>query len=443
MAINQLEATKYLYTGIFADEKVLQFLELLQSLGDQCLQELHQVAIDKAYGGKPAHLLLPSELNPSSAYGMAFHTGLQTIRNWGTEVLQQEVERMRKQCPYIDDLYRYTVARYLQEIYRHERPQTISIDVPPLRDFLHQFYIQLGSNPLTKNLKYFTTFGVEKKSLMMDAIRLALFRLLEKQIDFQTTTVPLGGHAFPPPSARPTRSAEKPLRPWNDAVMPEIPPTPVPPTPGMPKTPRRESPPPIKAASASKHKKEGPTLEEMMEEMKLAAKRPESSSKRQEKRQESSSKRSKNIPDPDDTAPELELKRPESSSKRPESSSKRPQSSTRAKRNDTSPDMSPRLVELSQKTQELETKRAESSTKHSIPSPPHLKTPIPSVSKKIEPTDVTEDKKEVTEDSQTRTIHIDVETVPIPSNKSTRSSRKKTPRTELFDADFDHDLFKK
>ena len=407
MAINQLEATKYLYTGIFADEKVLQFLELLQNLGDQCLQELHQVAIDKVYGGKPAHLLLPSELNPTSAYGMAFQTGLLTIRNWGTEVLQQEVDRLRKQCPYIDDLYRYTVARYLQEIYRHERPQTISIDVPALREFLHQFYIQLGSNPLTKNLKYFTTFGVEKKSLMMDSIRLALFRLLEKQIDFQTTATPLGQQH---PSLSSSSSSRPPLRPWYQTTSdnprtPQIPPTPVPPTPtpAQPKTPRRESKPHVaKKATPS------PSLDEMLEEMKLATRqKPISSSKRE-------------------ASPPSPPPPPKSSHKR--DSSGKPQ----------------------QKPERL-------------PSPPHLATPLPSGSggrearkKKETAAAVPETIPEIpllsnaepdTSDLQTRTINIDVEkveqTLPIPSTKSARSARKKPEKTQLFDEDLDQDESKK
>jgi len=224
---DKLEATKYLYVGIFADEKALQFLELLQALSDQCLQELHQVAMDKAFPkGRQPGMFVPSEMSANSPYGLAFHAGLQTIRNyWSPSVIQQEVDRLKSKCPYIEDLYKYTVVRYLQEVYRYERPQTISVTVPPLADFIHRFYIQIANNPLTKNLKYFTTFGLEKKTMMMDSVRGALFQILENQIDYQTS-LKLDSRVPPPFPQTPVKATTTPLRPWSFTPA-AAPPTPV------------------------------------------------------------------------------------------------------------------------------------------------------------------------------------------------------------------------
>jgi hypothetical protein len=226
-----MEATKYLHVGIFADEKVLQFLELLQALSDQCLQELHQVAVEKAYGGasRPHHPLIPSESNPASPYGIAFLAGLHTIRNWSSAVLQEEADRLRKHCPYIEDLYRYTVGRYLQELYKHEKPQTIDINVPLLRTFLYAYYVEIGANTITRTLRYFNTFGVEKKSLVMDCIRGALHKVLESQIDYQTTlqfhNTRVGGNTQDaqfagPDQYKPSAVKSKPLRPWSSTPIP-------------------------------------------------------------------------------------------------------------------------------------------------------------------------------------------------------------------------------
>jgi len=182
MATVKEDGARYLYVGIFTDEKVLQFTQLLESLSDQCFQELHQIAAQKV-----GLRSMPSEMPTSSPYGLAFLTGLGAIQNWNSVILQQQVDELKLKWPYLDDLFRYTVVRYLQEVYSREKPQTIKINVPPLRDFVHQFYIQVANNPLTRNLKYFSTFGMEKKNMIIDAIRSALFHILEHQIDYNTS----------------------------------------------------------------------------------------------------------------------------------------------------------------------------------------------------------------------------------------------------------------
>ncbi len=207
---------RYLHVGIFTDEKVLQLAKLMELLSDQCLQELHQVAAQKS-----GLRLMPSELQPSSEYGRAFLTGLKGINHWPTDVLQSEVERTRTKWPFVEDLFKYTVIRYLQEVYKHEQPRTISLTLPPLREFIHRYYIEVANNPLTRNLKYFSTFGLEKKNLVIDSVRAALFRVLESQINFQTSvrieSGPLSrGDSLPTPQRR----APEPLRPWDMAGTP-------------------------------------------------------------------------------------------------------------------------------------------------------------------------------------------------------------------------------
>ena len=278
MSVQGLEASKYLYVGIFTDEKVLQLLQLLTSMADHCFQELHQVAAEKS--NKVTGLLIPSELQPSSAYGVAFQAGLHTISGWSTSVLQQEVDRLKKQCPYVEELYKYSVVRYLQEIYRYEKNQTISVSVPLLREFIHQFYCQVASNPLTRNLKYFSTFGLEKKTLLMDAVRGAMFRLLENQIDFQT-------------SLQPTQTAEKPtVYPWNNNTQQNEPTTSapkrfaaLPPTPLVARAPAPPAlqplPPPINPTLSTPKKAPIPipTFEEIMKNLKASGKPSKESAK--------------------------------------------------------------------------------------------------------------------------------------------------------------------
>jgi hypothetical protein len=176
-----LEASKYLYVGVFRDEKVLQFLNILQQLSDDCFSELHQVASKNA-GVQP----LPSESNNQSAYGLAFQSGLNTIRQWNSGVMQKEVDKLKSKYSFIEDLYKYSVTRFVYELYMYDRPQSVNVHAPLFREFLHRFYMNVANNEITKGLKYFSTLGLEKKNLMMDCFRKTMFDLLENQIDYHS-----------------------------------------------------------------------------------------------------------------------------------------------------------------------------------------------------------------------------------------------------------------
>jgi hypothetical protein len=207
---------KFLYVGIFADERVLQFLNLLETMVESCLSDLHRVAAQKA------HLkgdFVPSEMLRNSCYGLAFRTGLEVMQHWNSNILQEDVDSLKTKFPGIEGLFKYTATRYLEELFAREKPQVLNITLPPMREFLHRVYVEVSRNPITKNLRYFSTFGTEKKNLLMDSVRNALFHLLEDQLSFESVET---GPIF---ASRLEQQARTPKPKLNQKQVPNPPPT--------------------------------------------------------------------------------------------------------------------------------------------------------------------------------------------------------------------------
>lgn len=153
------DAFHLLHIGLFREERVLQFLNLMKSLGNECFLQLHEVAKNKI--GKKAD------------FAAVFCAGLDTIETWNQKVLQTEVEYARKLDGNVELMYKYTVLRYIKEIYDNQEGSTLTM--PDFVSFLQAFYVRMANSEEMRRLKFFDLWGIEKEFFFMQAMRGALY----------------------------------------------------------------------------------------------------------------------------------------------------------------------------------------------------------------------------------------------------------------------------
>jgi len=217
--IKRMDDIKWLYSGIFGDEKCIRFLEICKhDIVDKIMNELHALASKKQ--GKQS--VPPSEMIPHSIYGQSFLLGLNSIRTWNTDIFVTDINNIKRNYPLIEDMYKYTVVRYVQEIYKHESKQKITLKIPPFKEFIHKLILGISQNTITVNFKYWQINGMEKTNMMMTAIRFALASILDTQLDY-TTSLSVGDDVATTrsPTKSPTpRTQLKPEPSWTlDAIL--------------------------------------------------------------------------------------------------------------------------------------------------------------------------------------------------------------------------------
>jgi len=152
----------YLYSGVFRDERVLQLLHVLTNLADSAFAKLREIASEG--------------VTDSRERATRFCKGLDALVNWKTPVRVSIAQSAIDEYPDLPILYKYAIIRYIKEIFKHEKSKQIPLTIPPFHDFLHSYYSALASNPCSKNLSYFTLYGVERTHLHTEALRQALIQ---------------------------------------------------------------------------------------------------------------------------------------------------------------------------------------------------------------------------------------------------------------------------
>lgn len=162
-----------LYTGIFADERVLQLLTILQQLSDQCFGKLHEVV---------------NEDHPSSTeYAQRFRRGLDSIEFWKQDVKFEETKQALEQYPELSSLYKYTIVRYLKELFKNERTDRIPVNIPPIQDFIHAYYVALSKTSYMQKLEFLNVYGLERTHMHMEALRQILMEFTRHSV-YKTPT---------------------------------------------------------------------------------------------------------------------------------------------------------------------------------------------------------------------------------------------------------------
>jgi hypothetical protein len=157
-----------LYSGIFTDEKVLQLLYILRNLSDQVFAKLHEVANE----GQPS----------TSEYANRFLKGLTSIEYWRPEIKLSEVNTAVEEYPEFGLLYKYTLLRYLKELHKYERAAQIPVNIPPLHDFLHSYYVALAKSKFMQRLEFLDVYGMERTHMHMETLRTVLMELTRHSV---------------------------------------------------------------------------------------------------------------------------------------------------------------------------------------------------------------------------------------------------------------------
>ena len=168
-----------LNVGIFSDERVLQILHILQTLSDNCFSKLHEVANE----GQPN----------TEEYAFRFRKGLNSIELWKqnikNEITKQAIEAYKE----LPILYKYAIVRYLQELYKHDDRKVIPVNIPPLQDFIHSYYLKLAKSKYMQNLEFLKVYGLERTHMHMEALRSVLMDFARDSIyDVPTSSTVLG-----------------------------------------------------------------------------------------------------------------------------------------------------------------------------------------------------------------------------------------------------------
>ena len=111
------------YGGIFNDEKCILVLEMLSTLIDRVLFGVQQVA----------------NMKPNT-YQTRFVAGLMVLNNCDRQFLHQEEDRCGKILLNVTNYYRYIVGCFLENIYKDMVSSTVTVQIPPLTEFLRLVY---------------------------------------------------------------------------------------------------------------------------------------------------------------------------------------------------------------------------------------------------------------------------------------------------------------
>ena len=156
------------YVGIFNDERVICFLQMLQQLSTITLQQLADMSKKVVSAGR--------------SWEDNFRIGLLSISTWSSSVQDEEARNAISLYPDITTLYRYTVILYVKQT--NGQIEDVTIDVAPFRIFLHCFYTNLSEMAEVQNLKFVThrLSHFEKLDVLMNAIRTALYTITSGRV---------------------------------------------------------------------------------------------------------------------------------------------------------------------------------------------------------------------------------------------------------------------
>lgn len=157
-------AAKYMHTGIFKDERVLQFLHILINLAESIFQTLKKVAQENT-------------LNNPRLFIQRFRKGLDVLLSWKLHIRMEIAQSALEEYGYLDKLYHYTIIRYLKELFKHEKHAEIPVHIPPFHEFLYTFYCNLAQSNVMQTGEYFKLYGMERTHLHMYMMRQTLMQI--------------------------------------------------------------------------------------------------------------------------------------------------------------------------------------------------------------------------------------------------------------------------
>lgn len=187
-----MSSTAVFAAGIFATESGQRLLHILMSLGERGFRGLYDRCAKDL----------------SSDY---YQTGLRRVHAWSDDVLCEDIENVKQECPDMDETFEACFFQYVADRYRGRKRPTVQC--PETLDFVRRFLESFGQHEtLATGDYFFKRDPVLKRLTCMDAARQALFALMT----VEHVRVELASEAGS------VRSASRDLRGLTDTTPPEL-----------------------------------------------------------------------------------------------------------------------------------------------------------------------------------------------------------------------------
>ena len=150
-------AASLLTTGVFASEAGQRLLHILDLMTDRGFRAL----FDKC---------------SADLTGTYYQTGLRRVHLWSADVIREDVDHVRGQCPDLEETYEACFMQHIRDRFRDRQRPTARC--PPVADFTRAFLVAMGRNEQLRSGQYFARPDVVyTRMACMDAARSAFYEL--------------------------------------------------------------------------------------------------------------------------------------------------------------------------------------------------------------------------------------------------------------------------
>ena len=134
-------------TGIFKNEKVVRYFDVIEKHFDSLLQELNKrgTAVSEK--------------------------GIDQMKNWNDTIMKEESDKIKKNDSNVETFHQFTMCEYLKETYK-PRGMKIRVRPPKLYEFVHGMAEEISSDSNVR--EYTTKSDVDKHLLMKKCFRRCL-----------------------------------------------------------------------------------------------------------------------------------------------------------------------------------------------------------------------------------------------------------------------------
>lgn len=151
------------HSGIFSDERVMQFFMSVKGVVIHCFETLHQLSLEKSRSIQNDD---DTRSRFKRALHLSFNVGLSYISRWDESIHEQEAVSARKRFPAIEADYKYTLIKYVKLLHRRKQAR-LRMKVPPFRDFLYWMLKRISVTDEMRTMSYFDTFQFSDKDTFL------------------------------------------------------------------------------------------------------------------------------------------------------------------------------------------------------------------------------------------------------------------------------------
>jgi hypothetical protein len=167
-------------SGIFKDELPQQFLNVMSKAGWEYIKHIYEKVIDRYSDNKDKH------------FSKIFIECLKSVKSWCPRTKYEELNKIKRQYPYLSQIYECTYLSALKEFCRslyHKELKQRRIIIPVFDDFFVLFLTKISDEDYIQNLtilKYtfdqlMFLFSMLLRSAFMDCIQFISIPPLEQQ----------------------------------------------------------------------------------------------------------------------------------------------------------------------------------------------------------------------------------------------------------------------